>query len=113
MPFQSRILREKASGQKASPLISIPEGYCYVSQFKGHGGNWQSQVKLSAKHLSKFTAFHSTVLGTRNKTATENLLKSVTGNVHNVGNLSHAMIQRARDMVKKRSEDEEKKSCSY
>jgi len=49
-------------------------------------------------------------LGTRNKTATENLLKSGIGNVHNVGNLSHAMIQRARDVVKKRSEDEEKKS---
>ena len=83
------------SYSRASPLISIPEGYWYVSQFKGHGGSCQSQVKLSAKQLSKFTAFHIAVLGTKNKTATENLLKSVTGNVHNVGNLSHAMIQRA------------------
>ena len=109
-PFNLVFYVKKGSGQRASPLISIPEGYWYVSQFKGHGGSCQSQVKLSAKQLSKFTAFHSAVLGTRNKTATENLLKSGTGNVHNVGNLSHAMIQRARDMVKKRSEDEEKKS---
>ena len=38
-PFNLVFYVKKGPGQRASPLISIPEGYWYVSQFKKYGGS--------------------------------------------------------------------------
>ena len=100
MLLQSCILYQQEIWKRASPLISIPEGYWYVSEFRGHSGSCEAQAKVSAKQLSRLKAFNSAVLGTRNKAAPEVLLKSVTENVHNVGNLSHSMVERACNIVK-------------
>lgn len=90
-------------------LSEIEEGHWYLSKFVPHGGECVSCPKMSAKELAVLDAFEGAVKGTIG-TAGESLLKSVTANVHDVGSLSHAMVQRARDHVKQLSGVEDEKS---
>jgi hypothetical protein len=53
----------------------------------------------SAKGLGELPAFVGAVHGSRNKVASESLLKEVVAETHFVGGLSHSKIQRACDIV--------------
>jgi len=108
-PFQLNWYRKMGKGICERNLSEIEEGHWYLSKFVPHGGECVSCPKTSAKELAVLDAFEGAVKGTIG-TAGESLLKSVTANVHDVGSLSHAMVQRARDHVKHRSGLEDEKS---
>jgi len=111
-PFKATWYRKKGKGIRESALKEIGEGYWYLSNFVPHGSECLSSIKVSAKALSGLGAFKGAVKGV-NGGAGENLLKRIVGEVHSVGELSHAKVQRARDMVRLNSDDENKKSYTW
>jgi hypothetical protein len=100
-PFLLKLLRKRPTlGQRNSSTKSIPEGYWYVSFFQCHSPSCVSIPTISAKHLAALPAFSSAVQGSNNKVASESLLKKVVSETYHHVQLSHNMIQRARDVVR-------------
>jgi hypothetical protein len=67
----------------------------------------------SAKELGQLPAFVGAVHGSRNKVASESLLKEVVAETHFFGGLSHSKIQRARDIVQKSVHNEKIELYKY
>ena len=107
-PFKSTWYRRKGKGIRESALKKIVEGHWYLSQLVPHGSECVSCIKVSAKALAGLGAFMGAVKGV-NGGSGEMLLKRIVGEVH-VGELSHAKVQRARDIVLLNSVEENKKS---
>jgi MULE transposase domain len=106
-PFTLIFLRKRASkSNRNSAAKSIPDQYWYVSKFDFHSNSCCSIPKISAKQLAKLPAFKSAVLGSKDKVASESMLKNVVLETYNHGQLSHTIIQRARDVVRNTSDHE-------
>jgi hypothetical protein len=101
--FQLELSRkQKSNGKRVGRVAHVPEGYHYVTKFQPHSKSCLAIVKPSAKGLGKMPAFVGAVVGSRNQVAPEALLKEVVAETHSVGGLSHAMVQRARNIVRKK-----------
>ena len=66
-----------------------------------------SNRRTSAKNLVELPAFRAAIQGTQSKVASEALLKHVVADVHGIGGLSHAKVQRARDLATRRTETDD------
>ena len=76
-----------------------------MSKFSSHATSCVSCQAISATALSELPAFFGAISGSRNKVVSEAILKQVVAETHEHGSLSHAKVQRARDMVKKKLEN--------
>ena len=74
-----------------------------VVSFQSHSASCMSNRRTSAKNLAELPAFRAAIQGTQNKVASEALLKHVVADVHGIGGLSHAKVQRARDLATRRT----------
>jgi hypothetical protein len=110
-PFELELfMKQKSVGKRISRVSQIPEGFYYVTKFHPHSKSCLSIAKVSAKDLVEMPAFVGAIVGSRNQVASETLLKEVVAESHSIGGISHAMIQRAQNIVRNQNDIESNKS---